>query len=150
MAIEYNITGNFELSAELKHALLRELGEQAQEPSPESSAVVFRLVSPILSVAGISTDRPEYAAMIYFRVLDKALVVEATSAAIRCTRAVLDTIDDDVAFWADETLLLRRKNGSVRLHEPSQPKDRYEPGKSKGHPYWSSYRRHLIEDRKRT
>ena len=139
MAIEYQVKGELELADNLKHLLLETLGDLAREDVPESEGVVFRLLVPTVSVTGFSSGRRKGSgedAALFFRVLDKARVVEAIDLVTKCVGALFRKIEGDLSFWNDDVLLLKRHGRQLRFYEPSNAKDR---------PFWTVPRRQLME-----
>ena len=139
MAIEYQVKGELELADDLKQVLMEKLGDLAREDVPESEGVVFRLLVPTVSVTGFCSGRRKGSgdeATLFFRVLDKARVVEAIDLVIQCVGALFRKIEGDLSFWNDDVLLLQRHDRQLRFYEPSKGKDR---------PFWTTPRRQLME-----
>jgi hypothetical protein len=140
MAIEFQIQGDFELAHDVKRAVLDALGEEGKEVPPAGERATFELWSPLVLVVGLrnETEDPDRRSTLYCR-LDKVRVMEAIDVVIRCTAAVLDAIDDDVALrYANDLVELRRRGGQTRLYERSKPPES---------PFWTRERKAIIQER---
>lgn len=136
MAIEYKLKGDFAVDDTLKRCLLGALGDDSSESEPAGSGLVFQLVSALVLVVGFYTEEAPNGSMLFFRVLDKDRVAEATTLTIACVAAVLEHLHDENAeLWRDEVLLMQRTHNRVRV---------IEPGKVNGRPFWNNERRRIL------
>jgi hypothetical protein len=138
MAIEYQLDGAFTLSKNLKTALLHVRGSQMTEVAPPNDTMTFTLSSPLVRLNGYySPVQPaDRHSVLFFRLRDKSQLIAGTEVVLRCVAAVLGTIPDDLAFWFNmDALLLRRRAGRVRYHEPIEETDK---------PFWTLENKALI------
>lgn len=123
MAIEYKLKGAIDLNAS-KELLLTTLGPALDAERGEAK-IAFKIKSALISIVGADIDSDSGIAMLFFRVLDKERVVEATTLTISCVAALLPQVSGDLALFRDEHLIMERAGGTLRAVEPGKPRGKH-------------------------
>jgi hypothetical protein len=124
VAIEFQLKGTFDLAEPLRDALCAALGPVACEKPSELEHIEFQLWCPLVLVTAFASPlaaaKPErkrrVESTVFFRVLDKDRVVEATNLVVACVSAALGVARGDLRLlFCGDRLLLARVDDDVRL-----------------------------------